>query len=513
MPPASRRLTGRLARCERYDGSILVEIQESDLLAVPVRARRVNWGPVALWALAGLYIFVRAWNLTTFCLDSDEVFSITSARLSLDRLMPALVYDLVHPPLSYLLLKAWIAIGGTSLLWVRLLPFTLSAAALAPLFLIFRKLALSQPARMLSLALIAVNDYQVFHARYVRSYSLLFLLSLISLYLFLEWLEEGGGRKLGALILANILLVYAHYYGWTIVLAEAAAVALWARPRLKRFLLAAATVAAAFVPWLVAALESVVARGGLRQNLGWIQRPGLRDLLWFYAGLSGPLAPIPLASAMSVVCLALIAAGLPRVFRGVSTPRDALRLRVLVLAATLPPALSFAASNLLPESIWGSRHLIVSAAPYMILLAVSVCALRPAALRHAAAVLVAAWLTWGAYQVTAAPEPRLNLESVVHEFARRTANERLVTVYSLDGYLPAWMQYYLKPYGPKWRVIAIREPAAVTGEHFWFAYNEKFWKDRRRPEDLLRQQGYVPGPGIWASDQWNRIAIMPVWRQ
>jgi hypothetical protein len=494
--------------------SIMAQVQDIEVLAVPVRRRPANWGSLALWALAGLYILVRAWNLTTFCLDSDEVFSLTSARLSLDRLIPALVYDLVHPPLSYLLLKAWIAIGGTSLLWVRLLPFTLSVAALAPLFLIFRKLALSPPARVLSLALIAVNDYQVFHARYVRSYSLLFLLSLMSLYLFLEWLEEGGGRKLAALILANILLVYAHYYGWTIVLVEAAAVALWARHRLKQFLLAATTVVAAFVPWLLAALESVAARGGLRQNLSWIQRPGLRDLLWFYAGLSGPLAPIPLASAMSLACLTFVAAGLPRVFRGVATPRDALRLRVLVLAATLPPALSFAASNLLPESVWGSRHLIVSAVPYMILLAVSVCGLRPAALRHVAAVLVAAWLTWGAYQATAAPEPRLNLEAVAHELARRTANERVVTVYSLDGYLPAWIEYYLQPYGRvKWRVIAIREPAAAAGEHFWLAYNEKFWRDSRRPEDLLRQRGYVTGPGIWASDPWNRIAIVPVWRR
>ncbi|MGE5646465.1 MAG: hypothetical protein ACM336_11800 [Acidobacteriota bacterium] len=37
-------------------------------------------GRRALWALAALYVVIRAWNLTSFCLDSDEAFSVTPAR-------------------------------------------------------------------------------------------------------------------------------------------------------------------------------------------------------------------------------------------------------------------------------------------------------------------------------------------------------------------------------------------------------------------------------------------------
>ena len=292
----------------------------------------------ALWALVALFVAVRAWNLTAFGLDSDEVFSVSTARLGWGDLTSALVYDVVHPPLFYGLLKLWIAIGGTSLLWVRMLPFLLSAAALVPLFLIFKKLDLSPAARILALALIAVNDYQVFHSRYVRMYSLLFLLSLVSLYLFLEWTEKGGRRSALLLAVADILLVYSHYYGWMLIAAEGVALAWGARRRLKQYAAVCAGVAGAFLPWAAAVALSAGAKGGLEPNLRWIQRPGPGDLLWFYAGLNGPLAPISLASVVGVACLVLLASGLRRVamrrldvlliarrFRRLSALRRALR--------------------------------------------------------------------------------------------------------------------------------------------------------------------------------------------
>jgi uncharacterized membrane protein len=480
----------------------LAELQEIEAPSVRAVEQEKSRASIAWWALVALYVVVRAWNLTAFCLDSDEVFSITSARLGWTDLMAALVYDSVHPPLFYALLKLWIGVGGTSLIWVRMLPFALSVLGLVPLVLIFRKLNLSPAARALSLALIAVNEYQTYHARYVRMYSLLFLLSLVSLYLFLAWMEKGGKGRLIALASVNILLVYTHYYGWLIVLTEAAALVLWARHRLKPYAVACSAVLLAFVPWAHSVMHSAIAKRGLQPNLGWIPRPGASDLLWFYAGLDGPLAPIPLAFVMSLVCLALLAAGLPRA--------NVRSLRVVALAATLPPALSFVASNILPQSVWGSRHLIVSAVPYMVLLAASVCALRPRALRHIALALLATWLAWGAYSVTVRPESRLNIEAIVQQLANRSGNEAAVTVYSLDGYLPAWMRYYLKPYSRvKWNLVAVRDPGEISGDHFWLAYNTKFWKGSR-PEDILRKRGYEVGRGIWTADEWNRVTLVPV---
>ncbi len=453
-------------------------------------------------ALIALYILIRVWNPGAFCLDSDEVFSVTTARHGWGALLPAIANDLVHPPLWYVLLKLWRAIGGESLVWMRLLPAALSIAALVPLFALFRTLELSFTARVLTLGLAAVNGYQVYHARYLRMYALLFLLGLLSLEAFLNWLDKGGNRRFASLTAINVLLVYAHYFGWMLVLAEGAALAWTARAKLKRYILGSAIVAAAFAPWLIAVARSARAAQGLEPNLRWIRHPGWGDLAWFYAGLNGALVPIPLASAMALLTLAILAIGRARGLR---------HARVLALAAALPPLASFALSITRAESVWGSRHLIIAAVPYMILLAASAAALKPPRLRRAAIAILAAWTAWSAYHAAFRPEPQVNLEAIARQLAARCANQRSVTVYSLDPYLPKWMGYYLE--SSKWRLLAIPNVDAVSGERFWFAYNEKFWKSAVPPKDLLRGKGYDPGPGIWAADEWNRIVVIPVERR
>ncbi|HVX67149.1 MAG TPA: glycosyltransferase family 39 protein [Bryobacteraceae bacterium] len=456
-------------------------------------------------ALIVMYIVIRAWNLRTFCLDWDEVFSVTTARFGWGTVLQAVANDLVHPPLSYLLLKAWMAAGGASLLWVRLLPFALSVAALAPLLALFRRLQLSPATQALALALVAVNEYQCQHARYVRMYGLLYLLGLISLYLFLAWLDKSGWRRLLALTAVNLLLVYTHYFGWMLIGAEVLALVWSERKLLKQFALATAAVGAAFAPWALMVLASSRAHEGLEPNLRWIRHPGIGDLLWFYAGLAGPLAPIPLASVLLFVWLAVLAAGRAQGLR---------HTRQLTLAAAVPPLASFAVSSAMPDSVWGSRHLIVAAVPFMILLAASAAALRPLWIRRSVLALMTAWIAWGAVSVTLRPEPHANLEVMMRQFAARTAGERVVTVYSLDRYLPGWMGYYLEAYrGTSWNLKAITDPRAAAGDHFWLAYNEKFWHDRRTPQQILRERGYETGQGIWAADELNRFILVPVRRR
>ncbi len=459
----------------------------------------------AVAALVALYFVLRAWNLRAFCLDSDEVFSVTMARLGLGELLARVAGDLVHPPLSYLLLKVWIAIGGAGLLWVRLLPFTLSALALVPLFALFRRLELSFGARVLALALIAVNEYQVYHARYVRMYALFFLLGLTSLWLFLAWMEDGGWRRLMVLSAANVLLVYTHYYGWTLVVAEAVALIIWERRRLRAFAVAVAAVALAFAPWAVVVCRSRAAQRGLAPNLGWFTRPGLGDLLWFYAGLDGPLAPIPIASAVAVIAVVLLAVGFPR--------RDR-RMGVLALAALLPPLTGFAVSYTMPQSVWGNRHLIIAAVPYIVLLAVALTRLRPVWLRGAGVALLSAWLAWGAYRTAFLPEPLVDMRVIARHLASRSAGQSEVTVYSLDPFLPAWMGYHLEPYASvKWNLRTIGSVREAGGDRFWLIYNEKFLRDARQPKRLLRERGYEAGRGVRVADEWNRLVLVPVRRK
>lgn len=67
----------------------------------------------------------------------------------------------------------------------------------------------------------------------------------------------------------------------------------------------------------------------------------------------------------------------------------------LSLFSFLPIVLSFLVSQVFPESVWGERHLIIVAAPYMILVAVAVYRLRPYWLKAVMVFLVLAWSVWG----------------------------------------------------------------------------------------------------------------------
>src|SRR5438105_1608327 len=65
--------------------------------------------------VAVLYAALRIWNLTAYGLFSDEVFSAETVHHAWTQMQWAIIEDVVHPPLFYCLLKAWI-IAGDSLL-------------------------------------------------------------------------------------------------------------------------------------------------------------------------------------------------------------------------------------------------------------------------------------------------------------------------------------------------------------------------------------------------------------
>jgi len=479
---------------------------------VNARLRRLEV-PILCLLVAG-FIGIRLWNLTAFCLDSDEIFSLLTASYPLPHLLQSVRADVVHPPLFYLLLGLWVRIGGQSLLWLRLLPFLLSMLALIPAWMVFRQLELSAPARIIALALLCINDYQVFHARYVRMYALFFLLSLISMALFNSFLSRDRKGTVFALTAVNLLLVYTQYFGWMVMGVEALHLVWMDRRKLKPFLLGAAVIAVLFAPWAYAATTAAIAKGGLAPNLGWIRHPKIGDLWWYYVGCDGPLWPIPVASAMVFLLFGAMAAGLWRVFRAAG-PLASSRMRFAALLAFLPPTAAYLLSNVLRNSIWGNRHLIVSAVPYLSLLALGLAALRPKWLRFLILLIAGAWGAFGVYRVTLYPELRNNMDVLTGQLIELNAREGgNATVDFLDPYLAFPMTYYLEShYHQKWKLVNVASVAEITADRIWVGYNHKSWKQAQSPQDLLRQRGYQIGPGVWAGDRWDRIAVFLAYRE
>ena len=134
----------------------------------------VVWG-----LLLGLALLVRLDGLTGAGLWHDEVMSIHVARMDLsDVLLTQSLAD-HHPPLYFLLLKAW-SLGSWSVTWLRL--FSVIASTAGVIFAVLWMRRIDDRAGWLTGLLVAVSPVLVHYGQEIRAYGLLYTLVLAGLY-------------------------------------------------------------------------------------------------------------------------------------------------------------------------------------------------------------------------------------------------------------------------------------------------------------------------------------------
>jgi hypothetical protein len=502
--------------------------------------------PPSVFAFAALYVAARLWRLTASCLWFDEIFSVHAARHTWRGLWHFAAADLIHPPLFYALLKVWIAIGGDSLLWLRLFPALTSIAALVPFLLLARELHVGTKATALSLLLFASNGYLIKYAQELRMYSLLLTLTLTSLWLFTRLLNRASASKrlLFALLFANLLLVYTHYYGWLVVACELALLVYADRRRSRAFLLVCVGLLLCFAPWAAACASAARGGGGLAQNVGWIERPGASELTQLYALLNEPFyfrqssAEPPYARGGALLGLMLL--GVPillLLFRSWRRRRAALSqedearaqassqktgpLTLLAFFTLAPVALAFAASRLLPYSVWGTRHLIIVAAPYMLLCGAALARTRPAWLKSAMLLLLSCWLlSVGALTLVRREGAYIwcawgDLAARASRDGANDAEGEPVNVYAFEDLVAYHLWFALEgdARARRYRIVSLKgvpgvteDPAyflprdfdgvtvahadALEGRRFWAAFRDTTWDESRPPLNFITSRGY-----------------------
>lgn len=504
--------------------------------------------------LVCLYVAARLWRLTGTCLWFDELFGLHAARHTWPGLWRFVAADLIHPPLFYALLKLWTAAGGESLLWLRLFPVVASVAALVPLLLLARELRLGAGATNVALLVAAANGYLIKYAQEVRMYGLLLLLALTSLWLFARLLDREGKARglLFALFFVNLLLVYTHYYGWLVVACEAAFLALRERRRLGAFALTVAGLGLAYAPWVLACVSAAGTGGGLAQNIGWIGRPGPSDLVELFALFNQPFhfrqsSADPLYGRGGAL-LGLLLVGLPVValLFGMTRRRDRGAGRedaspvesrenapaaFLLSFTLLPVALAFVASYVLPQSVWGTRHLVVAAGPYALLAGLALGRLRPAWWKSAALLLLCCWLAlvgalglvrrqaahvWCAWEGLAASAARASsLAADVYAFEdlvayhlwfalEREGRFRVVSVEGAPGVAEDPAYFLPRAFDG----VAVANTEALQGERFWAAFRDADWDESRQPLKLIRERGYRAERVFESSAQGQRAFLV-----
>jgi uncharacterized membrane protein len=490
-----------------------------------------------LWfaAIAALFIGARLWRLTSSCLWFDEVFSVHAARHSWSDLFYFVAADIIHPPLFYALLKIWISLGGESVAWLRSLPALIAIAAIIPFILLCRELKLKAPEVNLALLLLAVNGYLIKYAQEVRMYSLLFFLSLCSLWLFFRFFNRGDNgndglkKALAALCLINLLLVYTHYAGWLVVVLQALVLLFWQRRKLVPFLLTIGLLVAAYAPWIYEVLKVARSAGngrGIAENIGWVTRPGIFDLAQYFVLLNRPFLFVQSSTdtgfnlIMAVIAFVLFGLPLLALFFGRKTSRDKTfyALTVFFLA---PVILAFVLSWVSPYSVWGTRHLIIAAAPYAILVALALKRFRPHWIRITVFAVLGCWLFLSA-AVFLFSRPTsfiwCSWEQLSRQMSAIESNSREpVQVYAYED-LVAYHLWFALDSGNNKRFkvtvvkgvpgiledpayflpraftdISVQKNPELTGVKIWVAFRTNQWDETRPPLDGIKRSGFRLG--------------------
>lgn len=488
---------------------------------------RLSRAPVVLFVLIALvFVLARLWRLTASCLWFDEIFSVHAARHSWSGLVKFAAADIIHPPLFYALLKVWIAVGGESILWLRLLPVLFSVATILPLWFLCRELRLKPAEINLATLLIAVSGFQIKYAQILRMYTLLLLLSMTSIWLLLRFIraQPPSKRSLAVLTAVNLLLVYTHYYGWVLVALECLILLFSQRQKFVSLLISSAVCIVAYVPWIYEVAVSREPGGGLAQNIGWIDRPRVHDIAEYFVVFSKPFLfsystaehPYRPLTAWLVLCFIII----PIIFASwrLLRKRDTRSTGWwLVVLAFAPVLVAIVFSWILPYPIWGTRHLIVSTGPFFILAAIGILRLRPFWIRTVALLLLGCWVFLAGSIAVLRPAPVLtwcSWEGLVNQAAPTSSSAMEVYAFEdLVGY-HLWFAGTSRDPGAlkvtvvksvsgvgddpfflprRFNEIKVAEPSRIEGENIWLAFRARRWDETRPPLSLMKSRGYQTG--------------------
>ncbi|MEO6590141.1 MAG: hypothetical protein ABIP06_12645 [Pyrinomonadaceae bacterium] len=333
--------------------------------------KKIIW-TVILSSLAVIYALLRFWHLTDSCLWFDELFGVHAASFEWREMLWFAAQDLIHPPLFYILLKLWIALGGETLFWLRLFPVVFSTLALFAFYQFCKQLKLSYPAIAIAFVFFACNGALIKYAQEVRMYSLVMFLATLSMWLFTRFLHLGKNIRL--LTICNILLVYTHYFGSFVVVSEIAIILILQRIKIRQILIMFGICLLSFAPWIFAIFRAAQINSDLSQNIGWIQKPNLYIIVQFILDLVEPFyfqaSNADFASNYLICIPILLIIGAAKILYLVNykerSETEKVNFWMLTIFILTPVLLSIILSWTFPVSIFGTRHLIIVFAPVAI---------------------------------------------------------------------------------------------------------------------------------------------------
>jgi mannosyltransferase len=444
-------------------------------------------GFVALLAVAAA---VRLWMASRAHLWFDELYTLEVARRPLPELLRIVGTD-VHPPLHFLLVSAWRALGGDGDLWIKSLSVVFGLIGIALLVPMGRDL-FSRPAGWLAAVLLALHPAHVDFSQESRSFILLFLFVTIATWSAWRWLENERPADAVTYALSATAAMWTHYLAGLVL----ACLCIWGlldlRERRDRVLpwlglhLAAALMFAPQVPTLLVQLTR-------RGQDTWVKQATASTLVNFFRQLcTGPSYLVPLL---------IVLAALPLL------RRQQRRAASLLWSTSLVPVVGLWALSMRGGALFLERYMFFSLPAFALLVAAGVTGLRwrwaGAALAAVLVVLFARSVMLHAPQGEADALERADRwlasrvqpgDLVVHAdahslaYARRRALDRGTHVLLMTRtVLPYYEGEQVIP--ADWRI----DPAAFAhdtlGGRRWWGYHEEYGYAGSEPAAEMLREG------------------------
>lgn len=164
-----------------------------------------------------LGFMLRVYQIGRESLWLDKGAAVRTAQLSPEEIINKISGN-YHPPL-YFILHGWIAITSDSEFSVRLLSALLGTFSIFMIYMVGR-LLFDQTTGILAALLLSLSRFNIFYSQETRMYSLLALLTLLSMYYFLRLIQENSLQNKVGYILFSTLLIYTHNVGLFIIIAQ-----------------------------------------------------------------------------------------------------------------------------------------------------------------------------------------------------------------------------------------------------------------------------------------------------
>lgn len=272
----------------------------------------------ALPTIGSLVIVALAYALHLYRLDVqsfafDEGWTSYAIRHTWPEMWRVLVPD-NHPPLYYVLSKAFAELAGYTDFPMRYVSVALGTVLVAAVYALGRRLG-SAVAGLSAALFAACSPLLVYYGQEARMYSLLMVLAVLASYSLVRLGRRPESRRWwAAYVLTTAGVLYTHYFGVLLLVAHNVAALGWLLIRrrwrlLGRWALGQVIIVLLYLPWLPAAAQQV----SIGQGTWWrVPLPAptiLRDLWRFYTlGPRRPMGVPVLGLMLGGVALALLLA-------------------------------------------------------------------------------------------------------------------------------------------------------------------------------------------------------------